>query len=173
MVVGGNRLRLGSSTWCTPQARPTLAAFTQSHLDFGHDKATGPPVSLFMGETRPTEDQPQSKILVPQKPILRECQTWPQFQGKISTIPCSSCRWSLFEVFKSSLLSQAETSPHAFLHFPRHLLYLVHPRVNYHWLLGFGMHFFMFILKEHTSDYESFIHLLLWRGKWGANIVGR
>lgn len=85
MVVGGNRLRLGSSTWCTPQARPKLAAFTQSHLDFGHDKATGPPVSLFTGETKPTEDQPQSKILVPQKPILRECQTWLLFQGKLRT----------------------------------------------------------------------------------------
>lgn len=37
MVLGGNHVKLGSSTWCTPQTRQKLAAYTELHFDFRHN----------------------------------------------------------------------------------------------------------------------------------------
>lgn len=47
MTLGRNHVRLGSSTWCTPQTRQKLAVSTKFHFDFGHSKAAGFSVPLF------------------------------------------------------------------------------------------------------------------------------
>lgn len=85
MVLSGNHVRLGSSTWCTPQTRQKLAVSTKFHFDFGHNKATGFSCATLHSTTKSTEGQPQSKMLVPQKPIFKECQTWSLLQCKVWT----------------------------------------------------------------------------------------
>lgn len=77
---------------------------------------------------------------------------------KDMNIPWAFCQWSLFEIVRWPPPRGAETSPHVFLCFPWHLPCLAHLRVN-----CFDMHMLCSLFKKHTSDYISFLHLLLWK----------
>lgn len=82
MVLGGNHLSLGSSTQCTSQVRPTLAAFTQFHFDFGHDKATGPPMSPFTAGLNLQGTNHKAKFWSHKNPYLRSARRGLYFRGR-------------------------------------------------------------------------------------------
>lgn len=151
---GGNHLRLGRSTWCTSRARPKLAAFTQFHFDFGHDKATGPPMPLSTAGLNLQRTNHKTKFLSHENPYLRSARHGLDSRERYEH------SMAFFEIFRWSLSCGAETSPHAFLCFPWHLPHLAHFRVNYRWLICFDMPMLCWLFKKYTSDYISFTHLL-------------
>lgn len=74
MILGGNHVRLGSSTWCTPQTRQKLAVYTKFHFDFGHNKATGFSVPLFPAQLNLQRASHKAKVLSHKTPCLRSAR---------------------------------------------------------------------------------------------------
>lgn len=72
MALGGNHVRLGSSTWCTPQTRQKLAAFKKFHFDFGHNKPRGLSMPLF--PLNPQRAVHKAKCLSHKTPSLRSAR---------------------------------------------------------------------------------------------------
>lgn len=82
MALGGNHVRLGSSTWCTPQTRQKLAVFTKFHFDFGHNKLRGLSVPLFPAQLHLQRASHKAKCLSHKTPSLRSARPGLHFNAR-------------------------------------------------------------------------------------------